>query len=226
MDIMQSPPFLTSAAPERSARPDELPPIAPAPLEETDFALIREAAVRRRAIKKAARTAKGSAVVTLVIAISAAMFVLLSPSWLAAAVAGGLCVIGVMEYRGYRLMRQADPAAPKALGNNQLAFGALIVLYCTFQMFGFSPEKAKADALSPEVRSQLSALPGMAKSIDATIEQWAPLVVYGFYGLVIFVSLLSQGGLAIYYFTRKRPLDTYLTQTPPWVRQVFIEAEA
>ncbi len=54
----------------------------------------------------------------------------------------------------------------------------------------------------------------------------APLVIYGFYGLVIVLSAAFQGGLAAYYFTRRRPLEAFNLQTPDWVRQVLAEANS
>ena len=122
-------------------------------------------------------------------------------------------------------MRLADPAAARALAGNQLALFGLIALYCVVQMVGFSPAQAKAAAISPEVRSQLNGMPSMAKAIDSQIDRWAPLLTYGFYGLVIVVSLIFQGGMALYYFTRTRHLAAFNSRTPPWVRRVVIEIE-
>ena len=139
--------------------------------------------------------------------------------------AAGLCVIGVVEYKGYQRMRRADPNAARMLGTNQLALLGLIVLYCLAQMAAFSPEQARAAAISPEVRAQLANLPSMAKAIDSDIDRLAPLATYGFYGLVIVLSIAFQGGLARYYFTRRRHLEAFNAQTPPWIRRLFAETE-
>lgn len=197
-----------------------------APLDESDFLLIRQAAIRRRAAHGAARTALASSVVTLFIGISAVPLVFLWPSWEGALMAAGLCIIGAVEYQGCRRMRQADPVAAKILGRNQLTLLGLIILYCLVQMLTFSPEHAKAAAISPEVRSQLAALPSMEKAIDSEIERLAPLATYGFYGLVIALSVVFQGGLALYYYTRRRHLHAFHTQTPSWVRRLFVETGA
>lgn len=204
-----------------SPQPDPI-----ATLGESDLLLIREATIRRKAIKNAAATARTSAAVTLVLGILAVLFVLVWPSWQSAVMAVGLCAVGTVEYLGHRKMRQADPAAARLLGRNQLAFLALIVLYCVVQMVSFSPEQARAAALSAESRSQLDAMPSMAKDIDSQIDRWAPLVVYSFYGLVIVLSGAFQGGLAAYYFTRRRHLEAFNRDTPAWVRQVIAETGA
>jgi type IV secretory pathway TrbD component len=205
-----------------------LPPVQvrPEPLDEGDFLLIRQAAVHRRAVRSAARTALASSTTTLSVGVLAVPLVFFWPSWEGALVAVGLCIIGWVEYRGCRRMRRADPSAARVLGRNQLALLGLIVLYCVVQMATFSPEKAKAVAVSPEVRSQLAALPNMEKAIDGAVERLAPLVTYGLYGLVIVLSAIFQGGLAAYYFTRRRHLEAFNSRTPQWVRRLFIEAGA
>jgi len=212
-----------------AGHPSESPvppsPVRPDPLDESDYLLIRQAAVRRRPLRRATRTALMSSVATLVIGISAIPFVLLWPSWQGGLVAAGLCVIGVVEYKGYQRMRRADPNAARMLGTNQLALLGLIVLYCLAQMAAFSPEQARAAAISPEVRAQLANLPSMAKAIDSDIDRLAPLATYGFYGLVIVLSIAFQGGLARYYFTRRRHLEAFNAQTPPWIRRLFAETE-
>ena len=88
-----------------------------APLGESDLVLIREATIRRKAIKKAAATARGSAVVTLVIGVLAALVVLISPSWRGAAMAVGLCGVGAISLNhapSVELPTQGDARAPAA----------------------------------------------------------------------------------------------------------------
>ncbi len=37
------------------------------------------------------------------------------------------------------------------------------------------------------------------------------------YGIVLVVSVLYQGGNALYYFTRRRLVIAYVNETEPWV---------
>lgn len=195
-------------------------------LQESDFLLVRQAAHARRAIRSAGRTASVSAWITLALAAIGLPCLLLWPSWSGAMMTGGLCFVGVIELKGCRRLRRAEPAAATALGRNQLIFLGLIVLYCVAQMLAFSPQQAKAAAVSPEFRSQLAAMPSMEKAIDRQIERWAPVATYGFYGLVILVSILSQGGLALYYFSRRKHILAFNRQVPEGVRRLFAETGA
>ena len=215
--------------PQHPAAPHAVPPLpAPGagPLHEDDFRLIATAIACFKAIRSAARTAWLSAATTLTIGIFSALFFVVWPSWEGAFVAVGLCAIGAVEYWGYCRMRRAEVGAAGLLAKNQLAFLGLIVVYCLAQMLMFSTQKIKAEALSPEVRAQMAALPSMERAIDGQIDHYAPLVTYGFYGLVIVLSLLFQGGLALYYFSRKKRLVEFHRQTPDWVRRVVLGSSA
>jgi hypothetical protein len=66
----------------------------------------------------------------------------------------------------------------------------------------------------------------MARGIDQMVERWAPILVYGFYSLVIFFSAVFQGGMAAYYFTRRRHIESFNRKTPPWIRRLFVEIGA
>ena len=215
-DGLRSTPSVSGESPA-AARPPA------SPLDESQFALVQEAARTYTPIKKATRTALSSSIVTLLIGASAVPFLLIWPSFSGLLITVGLGVIGAVEFLGYRKLRKADPAAARFLATNQLAFLGLIVFYCLLQMLSFSPEDAKAAALSPEIRAQLGAVPDVVRAIDRDIERWAPQVTYGFYSLVMVLSLFFQGGMAYYYFTRRKFLEAFQHQTPPWVRRLLVE---
>jgi hypothetical protein len=166
-----------------------------------------------------------SAVTTLCFGAMALPFALLSPSLPGIFITAGLFIVGVVEFKGSQRMRRAEVSAASMLGKNQLAFLGFIILYCAMQMVSFSPEQVKAAALSPEVRAQLGSLPNL-EELDRQIERFAPLVTYGLYGLIILLSIGFQGGMAVYYFSRRRHLELFRQSTPEWVRQIFIETGA
>ena len=192
---------------------------AGAPLGDEEFALIREATVRRKAIRKAAKVAKGSATTTLIIGALAVPFVLLSFSWAALMMTAGLLVVGTVERRGHRLMLAADPAAPKLLARNQLAFLGLICIYCVWQII----TAGTVEAVSPEFRAQLGSLPSYENMVNDIESLW-PVILRGVYALVIVLTIAFQGGLAWYYHSRRRHVQAYLADTPDWVKRMMDEA--
>ena len=46
-------------------------------------------------------------------------------------------------------------------------------------------------------------------------------IVVVLYGGVIALSVLFQGGNALYYFTRRRHVEDFVADTPEWVRDVL-----
>ena len=219
--------LLTERKPDISQVPPPPPTTERAvPLQEVDYVQIRQAAIIRKPIEKAARVARGSAISILAVGLVALPFATMSLDVTAYAIAGAICLIGWFELRGAKQLAQAIPQSAKRLGFNQLMFLAIILAYAFWQIASFSIKGAKEALISAEVQSQLSQLGEMQEAIDEQLELWAPLVVYGLYGSLIVLSILFQGGLAIYYFTRSRHLMHFDETTPGWIKRLWQEMGA
>lgn len=202
-------------------------PLSPpaAPLDESQYQQIRGAAVARRVVRSAGRTARLSGIVTVSIAGLSLLTTAVSFNLVGLVLSAGIVVIGIVEFLGSRRFRRGEAAAARALGINQLAFLGLIAAYCVLQMATFSASSAQEAMLSPEFRSQLSALPGMQSDINAMVGKWAPLITYGFYALVILLSIGCQGAMALYYFTRRKHILAFNAGVPEWIQRLFREAD-
>ncbi len=208
------------------ACPPPLPPSAgSAPLSEADYALVRQAKANFKAIQKAARTARISAIIGFIIGGLALLSTLLSPSWAAAFVSAGVCVVAAVEFWGCRRMLRSDPRAAVLLGRNQLALLAIIAIYCIVQMLTFNPKELQEALVSRDFRDQLTYLPSMKNEVDR-MDRTAQQMVVPFYGLVILVSVVCQGLMARYYFSRRWDVDAFNNQTPEWVRRIIAETQA
>lgn len=212
-----------ATAPETLVRP--VPVEAPEPLGEADYAAVRQAVRLRRPVLRAARVARSSAIVALVIAFGALPWLLFWPSLLDLFIVAAVGAAGLVELVGYGRMRRGGASAAGLLAKNQLALLAAIALYAVARMIAFSTEEVKLSVLSPEVRAQLSTMPSIAAAIDADVERFAPILVYGFYGTVIAVTILVQGGMALYYATRRQRIETFRRAMPPWIRRLFAEID-
>jgi hypothetical protein len=213
------PPGAPLARPAGADRPDA------APLSEADFAVLRQALAARRPARRAARTAHASAVTTLVIGAIGLPLVVIWPSWVGALAVAAIFAIGSIEYVGAGRMRKGLPAAATLLGRNQLAFLTLIVAYCISQMVSFARLESRGGLLSPDVRAELAQLPGLEHDLEQQLRAWAPIATYGSYSLIILLSFCFQGGLALYYFTRKRRLEAVQRGTPAWIQRLFDELD-
>jgi hypothetical protein len=205
---------LIPARPTVAARPAD-------PLTEADYLALRQCAAARGPLRRAARTARGSAVTTLMIAAAGAAVMVFSPTFVNVLMVLVVGSVGVIEYIGARQLQRGDVSAPGLLGRNQLVFLGFIVAYCLYQMACY--HRGGLHEMAPDLESQLGQVQGAAPEVVGMMNAWAPLVAYGFYSLVIVVSAAVQGGMAIYYFTRRKHVAVVQAGTPEWIQRVFHE---
>jgi len=170
---------------------------------------------RAKAIRKAARVAGFNGWTTAAAAAFSAMFLVFDRSPVAIAITIGLAIITFNEFRGRKRLLSFDPSAATMLGWNQLGLLAMIVVYCLWSLLGTA---GQADAVRAELKSysDLDAALGTTGGFEGMVKT----ISYAFYGGVIALSVLFQGGNALYYFTRRRHVEDFIAETPQWVRDV------
>jgi hypothetical protein len=196
-------------------RPPGFIPVAQpvSPLSEVHFHAIRDALAIRGPIHRAARIARRSAGSILVVAILAVPFVIFRPTVTDVVAVVALFVIATLEYRGARKMAKGLPDAASHLGWNQVMFIGLICVYCVNRMLSGSTN----EVVSPQVRSQLNQVAGLAEQIDSVLAVSQYVVPL----MVMVLSVALQGWLAAYYFSRRRRLEAIRQATPAWIRQLL-----
>ena len=132
----------------------------------------------------------------------------------AVALGAGLMAIGAIELYAARRLRRLEPPAVGILVWNQIVLGSVLMGYAIWRVF---------DALHNPANSALAA-EAAAAGLTASdlqgvvgLEQSITLLVY--YSLMA-IAIFGQGGLALFYFTRRKHLLAYLAQTPPWITQM------
>ena len=168
---------------------------------------------RSTSIRKAARVAGFNGWTTALIAALSAPFSLFSPVGLL--LTAGITFVAYNEFRGRKRLLNFDPSAARLLGWNQLGLLAMITVYCLWMLYASFNESS---ALSAELKTyaELDEALGAAGGFESLVKQ---IVLY-FYGGVIALSALFQGGTALYYFSRRRLIEDYVAETPEWVRDV------
>ena len=117
-----------------------------------------------------------------------------------------LGAIAAVELWGAQSLRKLDVNAPKRLGINQLALAAAITLWALWGTYSELSHHATASEISQ-----------YAPELDANFGQMATQISVIVYLGIIAATILFQGGMALYYFTRRRVLAEYVEQTPPWI---------
>ncbi len=209
--------------PRPSGMPGESAGLPASPLDEMQFLTLRQAVIRRRPIRRAARVARGSAWTILIVGFSGWPALFFMPSMSGLLVVAGICGVGALEYIGAGKMHDGDPSAPRFLARNQLIFVVLIAAYCVYQMLSYSPAET---ASSPQMKDEMALLTGGGGDLGHSVQAMLPVLTYVFWFLVLFTSAIGQGCLAVYYFSRRKYVDLYDRETPDWVKRIVTEVES
>lgn len=123
----------------------------------------------------------------------------------------GLFIVGsaAMEIHGHRLLKRRNATGMTWLVRAQLFFLGVIWAYAVSRLFSFDGEYILSN-LTPELEEALNAA-GVSRAELVPLVQ---LFFRVFYGTIMFVSLIYQGGLAFFY-RRKSPLVLEALAQPP-----------
>jgi hypothetical protein len=124
----------------------------------------------------------------------------------------GLGTAAYFELTGASRLRRLDGSAIRMLGFNQFGLAALLTVYALWRIHvelsvgGMITKMIPSDQMDAQVLGPLGNV----------VENLRPLVI-AFYGTVIAVAILGMGAMAWFYFSRRKYLEAYLTQTPEWI---------
>ncbi len=198
-------------------QPSVLQPVAPAagPLTAEHMQQLAAADIRARKLRKAAGLAKfngitigafgGLSLLIAVCELAAGSF-----DWLGLVMGTGLSIVAWNEFRGRKLLQQFQTRAAPLLGWNQVGLMVLIVAYAAWMLYQTATGHTDFDQA---IRQQGLGGSDIIGSMSATVKSMTELV----YKLLIALTIIFQGGNALYYFTRAKLLRAYLAETPAWV---------
>lgn len=189
-----------SAMQRRGDAPDPSPQ---GPLSGADFAAVEAAKKSGKRIWRAVRVATFDAWTAAVIGGSALAFGIFDRT--SAIVGGAILTVAIIEFKGAAKLRRLDPAGPVICGANQLLLLAVIAAYCVWNLL--TPSTSVTQAIGNPMGDPVLE---SAANLTSTLLQ-------AFYVLVLCGSVLMQGLMALYYFTRAGVIRKYVRETPPWV---------
>lgn len=168
---------------------------------------------RAKVIRRAAGVAAFNGWTTAILAALSIPFAFFSVSGLLATAA--LSAVALQELRGRQRLLRFEPSAATLLGWNQLVLLATICACCVWSLY---TNLNAANSVSAELQaySNLDTSLGALQGIDTLARQIAIVL----YGTVIALSCVFQGLNAVYYFTRRKYVESYVADTPAWVREL------
>jgi len=194
------------------------PPLIPTasaaqPLSAEHLRQLHDAQLRSKRIRRAVTVANfdfwGSAIfAALTLLGSIASF-----SWAGVLVGIGMAIVAWVEYHGARELARLEPNALKKLAYNQLFFGSVLLLYAAYALWS---GLRNPSAYSGVLASQLPPDP-QAQQMLGSIDDIVRVCIIAIYGTLAFVAITVQGGTALFYLSRRKFLNEYREQTPPWI---------
>lgn len=123
----------------------------------------------------------------------------------------GLLVIvaGVIELRGRARLVRRDAGGMRLLLRAQLFLLTVILVYCVTRLGSFD-EGMVLDNLTPDVEALLKEN-GLER---ADVLPAVKMMFFAVYGIVAFLTVVFQGGLALYYRSRSAKVTAALAASP------------
>lgn len=168
---------------------------------------------RRKKIDRAAHVAMFHAWSYAIIGALCVPFALFSITSLLAAIVLG--AVAYMEFTGRRMLRELDDTGPVVLACNEAALGVIIVLYAGWRLYLAATGKGYAGQLSDKLNSQVADLN------TAGIVDLARTAEYATYTVLLVATVVYQGLMALYYWTRLPHLRAFVRDTPQWAIDVL-----
>ena len=131
----------------------------------------------------------------------------LGPDALGLAIGAVVTGVGVAQLRAVPRLRAADAEAPRAMARNELLLMGGIALYALLKL-----------TLLRETGEELQAQVGDTSGLGLDIAELSRSLNTLVYSTVLAVTLLYQGGLALYFLRRRPALERYRAQAPEWAR--------
>lgn len=186
------------------------------PISDAQRIEIARGAEREKAFAFARKLASFNGIGVGIFAAISLLSAVLDPSSLLLAVPLG--IIAFVELNGGQRVARYERSGLVQLACNQGALVAVVTVYAIAQIF------SALDSASPlgEIMAQ-SGLPSEELGIGDVSAELGDFdeiyrsAVMAFYGVVIAVTALAQGGCAFYYYSRLKHLDRFLADTPRWV---------
>ena len=123
---------------------------------------------------------------------------LLFGEWIGVSIGAVITAAGIIELRGRTRLLNGDPTGLSWLVRAQILILAIVWLYSFRNLLAYD-EAAMMASITLEMRDLMSQAGVAMSDLQALMKP----VYYGLYLIVMGVTLLFQGGLALYYFSRR-----------------------
>ena len=191
------PPFAATATP-----PGATPGLSPEQLKQ-----IADARLRSKKIRKGVSVAMFDGWTVGLFGGLTLLFGMFSP--VGALLGAGMLAVAYVELRGAKRMRLLDPQSPRVLAWNQVVLGTLLLAYAAYSLWTISTGRT-------DMQAEIAKYPELT-DVVGDLDRLSKLIGLLVYGTLMAVAIFGQGGTALFYLSRKKHIEAYLRETPPWI---------
>ena len=134
---------------------------------------------------------------------------MISFSPVALALGAGMIAVAYVELRGAKRMRLLDPQSPRMLAWNQVVLGTLLLAYASYSLWTIYTGRT-------EMQAEIAKYPELT-DVVGDMDRLAKLIGLLIYGTLMSVAIFGQGGTALFYLSRRKHIEAYVRETPPWI---------
>ena len=197
--------------PPRS-RGDQAP--SAAPLTDEHLEQLASAKLRGRKVRKACGVATFNGCTLAVFAGLSGLMALVGAMFgeldiIGLGLGAGLALLAWGEFRGRAMLRRFEVYGCHALGWNQLILMSMVIVYAAWML--------AAALWGPGPYDEAMAHESMLTGPLGSINELYRIISMAIYGGLIAGTLIFQGLNSLYYFTRRKHVEAYLSETPQWV---------
>jgi hypothetical protein len=193
------------------------------PLRDKEDLWFVQAAALYRPLAKGVSTARTSGMFLIISGILGLVAGALSMDMVAVVVGLIVATLGTMERGAANDLAQAKRSAPLRLAINQVILLVLVIGSAWMTVQSVKAEAAQAMTMSEQEIAELpDAVQGMARQMGDTGTD----LIFMMFTAVVLMSLLFQGGMALYYFTRRSKVRDFHDELPPWVSDIVTTVAA
>lgn len=174
-----------------------------------DRAWLPRAAELHRPLARAAKLGMGNGMGYAVFGSLSLVFALSDWDKIGLILGAVLLGAGLYERDQSKRLLQADTAAPLRLACGELVLFGTIALY---GVLGLTVLPGPSDLLQQQL--------GSTQGLGLDVQKIANSITTIWYTTVIAVSLLYQGGMALYFRSRRSDVTRYREEVPVWAREV------
>ena len=176
-------------------------------LTAEDQQALRSAAELHRPLARAAALARSNALGYAIFGGLTIVVAVFGPDVLGLAIGAIVAGVGAAQLRAVPRLRHGDSAAPRAMARNELVLLGGIIGYCVLKL---TVLRESGD----ELQAQVGDTSGLGMDLGELVDSLNTTV----YSTFIAVTLLYQGGLALYFLRRRPMVERYLAEAPDWAR--------